>query len=579
MVLAGRHRDVGLKRDAAQPENVMAEEFTSQQITAYIDAIRRSGALGKAERRLRLLEHLIKAEVSGEGRSLKAYSIGLDVFDRAESFDPSSDSIVRVEVGRLRNGLALFEASEYATTDIIVEIPVGTYQPILRRRDPSQVAVEAPQEAAPEPTNALPSSLMLLAALAILLSAAVFFWRSDDTNAVANPTPSAITVLVRSFEGDETMAKRAQGVITRALVRSRVFNVVDGGAMSLNNDQPRSAYALTGYADRNPTDGHRLEVFLMDVQTNQIVWSKSELIYADDHIDDAVESLFASELRVRLFSASKRSLEAQDVEDLTPAELFVLATWVPGVAENAVEWEQERIDLMQLVLQKDEGFGGAHSVIADKLRYLANVYEPANTAASADASHRHIQRARELSPLDADAMFNVAQALWHGGEIAESTKMMHRVLELNQGHQLAQFLEKVIPFTCAVPPEDTVEQAIAFDAALAKDNPIRWLTLTWIGWLYANQKDFATALEYEEQAALIFQVPYSFMRKAMVLNELGRLDDAITVIESQRGNWPDISARFFASTTYPRLCAESSAPQAIVGMYERLADALEARGQ
>lgn len=553
----------------------MSARISTQQITDYIDAVRASGALGKGERRLRLLEHLIRAEAAGEGRNLKAYSIGLDVFDRAETFDPSSDSIVRVEIGRLRTGIALFEASEHANTALLVEIPVGTYQPKLLHRNPAEEpgADIRPDQVHP-PTR--PFRQMAIVAVLLLLAAAslvAFMWPREAQ--ITTPASAAITVLVRDFEGDVRMAKRTQGIISRSLVRSKIFNVLDDVPLNLLNGQVGSSYVLSGHVYQNSTNGYDLEVDLVDAQTAQIVWSKSQAIYSDDQIDDTVESLFGSELRVRLFSATKRTLEERDVKDLTPDELFVMATWVPGVATNAVEWEQERIELMQLVLKKDHDFGDAHSVIADKLRYLANVYEPADTEAAATAAQHHIQRARELSPLNADAMFNVAQALWHGGEVSESIMVMQRVLELNKGHQLAEFLHQVIPYTCAVPPQSVVADAIAFDAALATDNPIRWLTLTWIAWLHANQQNYDTALDYEEQAALIFQIPYTFMRQAMILNELGRSDEAKAVLENQRNNWPNISARFFANVTYPRLCSENADPQIFIEPYVRLADMLD----
>ncbi|MEP4310993.1 MAG: hypothetical protein ABJ364_14720 [Lentilitoribacter sp.] len=41
-----------------------------------------------------------KEELEGRSESLKAYAIALDVMGRRADFDPSTDSIVRVEVAR-----------------------------------------------------------------------------------------------------------------------------------------------------------------------------------------------------------------------------------------------------------------------------------------------------------------------------------------------------------------------------------------------------------------------------------------------------------------------------------------------
>jgi len=114
-----------------------SEDIGTADIDAYIAQVEASAVLGRSKRRIRLLRHLIRSEVLGQGDRLKAYSIGLDIFGKPSEFDPSSDSVVRVEMGRLRTALASFEASDFAETRIVVDIPVGTYRPTVELRDPS----------------------------------------------------------------------------------------------------------------------------------------------------------------------------------------------------------------------------------------------------------------------------------------------------------------------------------------------------------------------------------------------------------------------------------------------------------
>jgi adenylate cyclase len=61
-----------------------------------------SGLDGASERQRGLLSYLVTEELEGRGERIKAYSIATEVFGRAKDFDPQQDSIVRVEVGRLR---------------------------------------------------------------------------------------------------------------------------------------------------------------------------------------------------------------------------------------------------------------------------------------------------------------------------------------------------------------------------------------------------------------------------------------------------------------------------------------------
>ena len=147
---------------------------------------------------------------------------------------------------------------------------------------------------------------------------------------------------------------------------------------------------------------------------------------------------------------------------------------------------------------------------------------------------------------------------------------MERVVELDSSHDLAQFLALVIPYTCSAAPASVVEHAMAFDANLSSDNPIRWLTLTWIGWLHAYREEWDQALVAEEDAARIFQIPYTFMRRAMILNQLGRTTDAAAVVATHNDNWVGFAPEHFSQVTIPRLCGESQEAETFVGYYKRL---------
>lgn len=76
-----------------------------------------------------LLEYLIAAELAGDGAQLNQYRIAIDALGRDARFDPSSDSIVRVEAGRLRNKLREYYAAEGSRDRIRFELPKGSYRP------------------------------------------------------------------------------------------------------------------------------------------------------------------------------------------------------------------------------------------------------------------------------------------------------------------------------------------------------------------------------------------------------------------------------------------------------------------
>ena len=84
------------------------------QIRAQLERVVAGRVFANAGRMPGLLRHLLDSELSGAARRLNQTSIAIDVFDRDANFDPGVDSIVRVEMGRLRNKLREYYTSEGA---------------------------------------------------------------------------------------------------------------------------------------------------------------------------------------------------------------------------------------------------------------------------------------------------------------------------------------------------------------------------------------------------------------------------------------------------------------------------------
>jgi hypothetical protein len=76
-----------------------------------------------------LLSYLCQKTFAGETDQIKEYSIAIDVFDRRDSFDQDSDSIVRVEANRLRKRLTEYYTRDGAADPVRISIPVGQYVP------------------------------------------------------------------------------------------------------------------------------------------------------------------------------------------------------------------------------------------------------------------------------------------------------------------------------------------------------------------------------------------------------------------------------------------------------------------
>lgn len=88
-----------------------------------------SETFGRSERARKLLRYLVEREQAGEADKLKGFSIAMDVFGKDGDFDPSTDAVVRVQAGRLRELLQHYFANEGVAEPIRIAIPRGGYVP------------------------------------------------------------------------------------------------------------------------------------------------------------------------------------------------------------------------------------------------------------------------------------------------------------------------------------------------------------------------------------------------------------------------------------------------------------------
>lgn len=542
-------------------------------IRAYLDRIAESKFLGRSTRRSALIEYLLRLEAANEGEKIKAYSIGIDVFGKSTDFDTTTDSSVRVEVGRLRTAIALFEASEWADTEIKVEIPVGTYRPVITQRQSgitvaAQIgtgegaAIKTPP-AQGRSRNLAVSFVLGLAGVVLFAGLIAYVWRGTPTE---SGPPISLTV--------EDLQGGPLGTELSLLVKDSFSNNSIVELLALSPEKAREGHYVVRGRISKIADLSYVSVELENQGTQKIVWSHFFELDGVASIQEQLDIKLNGELETRLIGEAKVLLEQRDVNTLTPEQLFILGTWVSGPAKNSLEWEVGRVDLMKLALEKGPDFGPAHSVLADKYGFLANMHPDWDTQETLQLSRFHAERASELSPLDSNAMFNVAQSYWHAGRHKDSQRIFQRVLELDSGNSLARFFARVVPYWCAAVPDDVMEWALDYDARLSSDNPIRWIVLTWIATLHTNRQEHGLALRAATDAAQIFQVGYTYMARAMLLNKAGQPDAARAVINRQMSNWPGTTARHYATSTIPRLCTEQPDAANFIKDYTDLAEAL-----
>jgi serine/threonine-protein kinase len=130
-----------------------------EHVRAQLNKILASPQFVRSERLCRFLRLTVEHALSGETDRIKEYTLGRDVFDRDQSYDPRVDSIVRVEARRLRKKLGEYYEEFGAADPVMIEFPPGSYVPGFAYRT---LAAPRPAATLPEPRPLNPRTVAVL---------------------------------------------------------------------------------------------------------------------------------------------------------------------------------------------------------------------------------------------------------------------------------------------------------------------------------------------------------------------------------------------------------------------------------
>src|ERR1051326_8486570 len=183
----------------------------------------------------RLLQHIVTRTLAGKDDELKEYSLGVEVLERKESYDPRIDPIVRVQMRDVRARLNKYYEGPGNRDKVRISIPKGAYR--------AEFATRGHREIVAQPVSPSRRRILLwagaAAAGAVLLAAAILAllrpWRGRDSQplirfevdlghgiwgnvpAALSPDGSAIAFTTRGLNGLPQLALRFldQSKVTR----------------------------------------------------------------------------------------------------------------------------------------------------------------------------------------------------------------------------------------------------------------------------------------------------------------------------------------------------------------------------
>jgi TolB-like protein len=231
-------------------------------VREQLDRILSSDVFATAGRHSRLLRYLVERTLAGEGGQLKEYVLGTEVFDRADTYDPRIDSIVRVEVRRLRSRLEEYYREQGADDPLVIVIPRGNYVPVWQLRDPQGDPTPATRpddgdrnredvdHIRPQPVRRPYSPAVVIAAalsVAIVVFAAGLALERDQAPALASSGPGIAVLPFEHYstsEIDALLVARITDAVTTELARVGTVSVVSRTTAARYTDGPDSVVEI-----------------------------------------------------------------------------------------------------------------------------------------------------------------------------------------------------------------------------------------------------------------------------------------------------------------------------------------------
>lgn len=350
-----------------------ARQWTERERAAIRMALERLLAhalFAQSARQQGLLRYLVEAVLHGQGEQLKGYTLGVEVFGRGADFDPVADSIVRVEVARLRSKLIEYYAGDGRLEPLQFELPKGSYAPLVRQ-GASPAAIRPRSESRPT--------------LAVLPFANV----SDDP--------------AQGYFADGL----TDDLITDLSKLSGLFVISRQSAFVYKNSDRRAEeiaaelgvrYLLTGSVRRS---GERLRIAaqLVDARDGIDLWA--------ERYDRAEGDIFAlqDDVAQRIVSALQVTLSGFESERLGHGGTRSVAAHDMLLRGLSAYWNytrdacaQAQRDFLQ-ALELDPGYAVAHAWLARSYVYQWSMGWSTRRDDSLDLALRHARSAVELDDL------------------------------------------------------------------------------------------------------------------------------------------------------------------------------------
>jgi serine/threonine-protein kinase len=310
----------------------------------------------QVDRLKRFARFIVTETLAGRGADLKEYVIGVQVFEREDSFDPRTDPIVRVQARRLRARLDRYYREEGLADELVIELPKGGYTPAFRRREGA---------AAPRPS-------------------------------LGEAMAGRNTVLVRGHADcspGHDLTAFCQGLndeIVHALAgatRMRVIAPRRGAAAADERAGVHAGGVVVEGSVRVAPDRVRVTTHLLEIASGQVLWSHADDVPMADPLDGQVRIANAIAERLRPGVLDTGAAEGPRVSDnLTARNLYLQGRY--HLNQRTEDGLLKAAEFFERAIVEDAQYSLAYSGLSDACGLLGHygVLGPADVWAKAASS-------------------------------------------------------------------------------------------------------------------------------------------------------------------------------------------------
>jgi len=340
---------MGSRTRAAVPTPLQADDAVRE----HLERILTSPTFQQGDRLKRFLKFIVLEAVAGRRHELKEYVIGVQVFDKEDTFDPRTDPIVRVQARRLRAKLVRYYREEGRADETVIELPKGGYAPAFKQRD-----------------------------------APVLIKRSVAAALVSRNTVAVLPFADHSVDrGLEYFCRGMREEIVHHLARFSSLRILASDEPRVTGDRTDAAMIISGSVRRS---GERLRVTaqLVDGATGCYIWSESvdssvgDVFPAQERVAEAVVKRIEPELGDRHRGSASR----RPNENLAAHNLYLQGRYY--LNQRTEEGLRKALDFFEKALVEDAQYAAAHAGLSDAYGLLAHygVFGPAEVWTKAAAS-------------------------------------------------------------------------------------------------------------------------------------------------------------------------------------------------